>query len=393
LWQDDSRRLGGLDLLRSAAIVSVVLCHYCIDKPFPIPFNRYGWVGVDLFFVLSGYLIGGQLFSLELKHHSIPLKTFYLRRFLRTLPNYYVVLALFVAIPGLSPLTSLKEKLVFLPQYLTFTHNLFLVMPFFQLSWSLCVEEHFYLMLPLLICLWLKFKVKWIGWAFLLVILSQMLLRAVIMIYGLRVLHLAHQQDILAYMGNIYFPTYCRLDGLTIGVALAALRRYRPAQWSRLMTHGNRLLSAGVTSLCLVFLLFLSNLYTLTGTALFTLLGVSFGLMTASALSPQCILSRVKSRAVTVLAELAYSIYLTHLIAFYAAGVVLNRFGLARYDTLTFIFTMGSVLGTSLTLFILVENPLLHLRDERFAYKNPTTTEISPQGGQYNLPVSLPVGP
>jgi peptidoglycan/LPS O-acetylase OafA/YrhL len=157
------------------------------------------------------------------------------------------------------------------------------------------------------------------------------------------------------------------------------------------MAQGNRLLLAGVIGLCLALRLFSSSLYALTGTALFTLLGVSFGLMTAAALSPQCILSRVKSRAITLLAELAYSIYLTHLIAFYGAGGVLKVLGLGRYNLLTFVFSMLAVLGVALTLFILVESPFLRLRDHRFAYENPTPTDPSPAAGQYNLPVSVPV--
>lgn len=374
LWPVESRRLGGLDLLRSVAVVLVVLCHYSMERRFPLPFNIFGWVGVDLFFVLSGYLIGGQLFNLHLKHSSIPFKTFYLRRFLRTFPNYCVVLALFVIIPGLSPLTSLKERLVPLWEYVTFTQNLFLHMPFFHLSWSLCVEEHFYLVLPLLISLCVKLRIRWIAAAFLLVMLSQILLRAGIIIYGLRVLHLVDQRDIIAYLAKIYYPTYCRLDGLTIGVALAAMRCYRPALWSRLMAQGNRLLFAGGVGLCLAVLLISSKLYLLSGTLIFTLLGVSFGLMTASALSPGCILSRVRSRVVTLIAELAYSIYLTHLIAFYVAGVLLNGLGLGKYDSVTFMVTMVAVLGASLTLFTMVERPFLLLRDHRFAYQTSDRT-------------------
>jgi peptidoglycan/LPS O-acetylase OafA/YrhL len=375
LWPVESRRLGGLDLLRSVAVVLVVLCHYSMERRFPLPFNIFGWVGVDLFFVLSGYLIGGQLFNLHLKHSSIPFKTFYLRRCLRTLPNYFVVLALFVIIPGLSPLTSFKERLVPLWEYVTFTQNLFLHMPFFHLSWSLCVEEHFYLVLPLLISLCVKLRIRWIASAFLLVILSQILLRAGIIIYGLRVLHLVDQRDIIAYLTRIYYPTYCRLDGLTIGVALAAMRCYRPALWSRLMAQGNRLLFAGGVGLCLAALLISSKSYLLSGTVIFTLLGVSFGLMTASALSPGCILSRVRSRVVTLIAELAYSIYLTHLIAFYVARVLLNGSGLGKYDSVTFMVTMVAVLGASLTLFTMVERPFLLLRDHRFAYQTPTGSD------------------
>ncbi len=390
LWRDHSRRVVGLDLLRAAAVISVVLGHYSNDKPFPIPFNHYGWTGVDLFFVLSGYLIGGQLFSLQLKNRSIPLKTFYMRRFMRTLPNYYVVLAIYMFVSPLSPLTTLKERLLYFWSYVTFMQNLTLVLPFFQVSWSLCVEEHFYLFLPPLIYLCLKRKGQWIGWIFPLVILSEIVLRAVILLYGLQNLRLVNEGDVLAYMGRIYFPTYCRLDGLTIGVALAAMQHYQPRLWSKLLAHGNRLLWAGGAGLCLAFILMSSKLYTFTGIVVFSMLGISFGLLTASALSPQCILSRVKSRAITILAELAYSIYLTHLLGFYVADALLKRCGLTGYNAPTFIFTALAVFGTALTLFALVERPCLRLRDRLFAYQPQPAPGINPLAEQYNLPASLP---
>jgi peptidoglycan/LPS O-acetylase OafA/YrhL len=392
LWREDKRRLGGLDLLRSAAVVSVVLVHYHIDNPLPIPFIQYGWIGVDLFFVLSGYLIGDQLLNLQAKHQAIPLKTFYMRRFLRTLPNYYFVLAIYLIVPGLSPLTSFKEKLVYLWQYATFTQNLTVVLPFFQVSWSLCVEEHFYLLLPLLIGLFLKKRSKWIGWVFPLVILAEPALRALIVFYGINKLNIASQSDILAYLSHIYYPTYCRLDGLTIGVALAALRHYRPGLWSRLMTHGNKLLLAGVISVFLAFLLLSSFSFAISGVVIFTVIALSFGLMTASALSPASILGRVKLRAITVLAELAYSIYLTHLIGFYLAKIALDVCGLNQHKGLSLIFTAVAVMGTALTLFTLVEYPCLQLRDRMFTYKKPGATGIASLTNQYNLPASSPAG-
>jgi hypothetical protein len=96
-------------------------------------------------------------------------------------------------------------------------------MPFFHLSWSLCVEEHFYLVLPLLISLCVRLRIRWIDWAFLLVILTQILLRAAISIYGFRVLHLVDQGNIIAYLARIYYPTSCRFDGLTVSFIVTML--------------------------------------------------------------------------------------------------------------------------------------------------------------------------
>ncbi len=88
----DKTRLDGLDTLRAIAIIIVLIYHY---KVVVSPENLFGfissvgWTGVDLFFVLSGYLIGNQILSAFSKGQDFSLKLFYIRRFLRTLPNYY----------------------------------------------------------------------------------------------------------------------------------------------------------------------------------------------------------------------------------------------------------------------------------------------------------------
>lgn len=97
------QRLPGLDVLRAVAIVWVMLFHSWVIGGLSQPFEglqNTGWMGVDLFFVLSGYLIGGQL--LRPLSNGLPLdfRTFYLRRSFRILPAYLVVLGLYFLAPG-----------------------------------------------------------------------------------------------------------------------------------------------------------------------------------------------------------------------------------------------------------------------------------------------------
>src|SRR5690349_7860962 len=95
-------RIDGLDTLRALAIVLVVLHHYVLFVSRADTFGwvgEIGWVGVDLFFALSGYLIGNQIFGAMRSGAGFSLRHFYARRFLRTLPNYYVVLALYFLWP------------------------------------------------------------------------------------------------------------------------------------------------------------------------------------------------------------------------------------------------------------------------------------------------------
>ena len=138
----------GLDTLRALAIVLVVLHHYVLFVSGRSTFGwlgDIGWVGVDLFFALSGYLIGNQIFTAQRSTRAFSLKRFYARRLLRTLPAFYVVLALYYLWPGFragSPLLPVW-------QFLTFTQN-FNLQPgtAFSHAWSLCIEEQFYMVLP-----------------------------------------------------------------------------------------------------------------------------------------------------------------------------------------------------------------------------------------------------
>jgi peptidoglycan/LPS O-acetylase OafA/YrhL len=143
----DDTRSEGLDALRGVAILLVLLCHAWqpLTGFFPAAF-ALTWSGVDLFFVLSGYLIGGGLIDHRTSENLFAV--FYARRAARILP-LYALLLLMLAIDGTAtPFWRL----------LTFTQNFgFHDLVQYDLSvvvtWSLAVEEQFYLVLPLLVCL------------------------------------------------------------------------------------------------------------------------------------------------------------------------------------------------------------------------------------------------
>ena len=141
-------RIVELDALRGLAAVVVVLFHSS-QKRIPC-----GWAAVDLFFVLSGFLIT----SIILRHGSSPgfLKSFYVRRALRVWPIYYALIAVLIV---LSPLLARPTHWAGLPYTLTFTQSLPLywsmISPtfsdYFGHSWTLAVEEQFYLLWPPLV--------------------------------------------------------------------------------------------------------------------------------------------------------------------------------------------------------------------------------------------------
>lgn len=146
----------GLDLIRAMAIILVVASH-CSYLLFPIAETSFttlirvlGATGVDLFFILSGFLIGSILLKnidrAKIKFND--LFTFWKRRWLRTLPNYFLILLLNIILFAFLEIPILKE----IARFFIFTQNFSKPHPdFFTESWSLSIEEFAYLFLPLLI--------------------------------------------------------------------------------------------------------------------------------------------------------------------------------------------------------------------------------------------------
>ena len=101
-WRAPAPRLPGLDLIRAVAIAWVMIYHgslFGLTSP-DHWLVRFGWMGVDLFFVLSGFLIAGQLLTPFARGSRPSYGRFFGRRLLRTLPAYLAVLALYVLVPG-----------------------------------------------------------------------------------------------------------------------------------------------------------------------------------------------------------------------------------------------------------------------------------------------------
>jgi peptidoglycan/LPS O-acetylase OafA/YrhL len=143
-------RIINLDLVRAAAIVTVVIFHtvQLMGVSHPITqLTNVGEYGVDLFFVLSGFLIGRLYWIEEKTYQSVNLFRFISRRILRIIFLYVVALCLsFLAV-------FIERQQLFDFRYLIFTQNYHAKIPFFLVSWSLCIEVHFYILLPFLLLL------------------------------------------------------------------------------------------------------------------------------------------------------------------------------------------------------------------------------------------------
>ncbi|MBR0687368.1 acyltransferase [Bradyrhizobium manausense] len=150
-------RIPELDGARGLAVLSVVIAHYIGEVDHALLGFEFGWMGVYLFFVLSGFLIGSII--LERKDSPNFLAVFYAKRGLRILPVYVLTLAAtFAAIRLIAPAPWISNTLP-TSTYLTFTQNIAMAwrgdygMPWLVPTWTLAVEEQFYLAVPLLMML------------------------------------------------------------------------------------------------------------------------------------------------------------------------------------------------------------------------------------------------
>lgn len=147
-----SDRIFGLDLMRASAIVMVLLAHGLwlfpeSDRPIIQLLNLMGFFGVEMFFVLSGFLIGKILMRVffQSDYGGKQVLHFLKRRWLRTLPSYYLILLVNI---GIAAFIGYRIDGVW--RYFFFLQNFaWPLMPFFPESWSLSVEETAYLVLPL----------------------------------------------------------------------------------------------------------------------------------------------------------------------------------------------------------------------------------------------------
>ena len=370
-------RQPGLDLLRALAIFVVVVYHsgiYGFTLPYEV--HRFGWVGVDLFFVLSGYLIGGQLIAALARGPGLNFGRFYSRRALRILPAYFVVLAIYFCLPSwrefpeISPLWKflLSVQNIGLRGGTAFSH-----------AWSLAVEDQFYLVLPVLL-LFLNGRRR-----------AAMIVPVAVVLGGLALrgyLAASHPHaDGTGVSGRafqlfIYYPTWTRLDPLLFGVVLAAIRQHRPSWWRRLVEAAPWL---GLPALALIaFALYLTEDRITVASCIwqFPLIALGMAALLVCALSPRLPFNRIEIPGAAFLASIAYSVYLSHkLVIHFVIGWCGNHgLSLTSLPAILLVEVLIYLGGT--LLFFAVERPFLQLR-QRIARQPPgSDARLSPLGGR-----------
>jgi peptidoglycan/LPS O-acetylase OafA/YrhL len=363
-------RLYGLDTLRALAIVSVMIFHLQGFLPLALaPVADLGWMGVDLFFVLSGFLIGSQLLKPFVKGKALRLGEFWLRRAFRILPAYLTVVALYLALP----IWREHPQLPAAWKFLTFTQNLVMIYPAeiaFSHAWSLCVEEHFYLLLPILVLILMRRPTLWkTASVIAAVLLGGILLRAWILFHIVRAPGLDEDQSWIRFMKFLYYPTYCRLDGLLAGVTLACIRAFCPRWWARVSHRGNSLTLAGLLVCGAAILSFhgaYPNFSETTGILIgFPALALGFALLVAAALATNSPL-RYRIPGAKPIATLAFSLYLTHKAVVHSDRTLFP--GLEAPTWRAAAVYAVTCLAAATLLYVCIERPFLLLRDRILAH-------------------------
>lgn len=363
-------RISQLDLLRTIAIVPVFLAHYGIYTSIPWikSFEVYGWPGVDIFFVISGYLISSALLKILKHYDTIHFWNFYVRRAFKIFPNYFAVLLLYCIWPAFVDRSHLPS----LWRFFTFTQNIgldFKAAGAYSHAWSICVEEHFYISLPFI----LYFTYRKFGTRASVILLFSTLIGGILLRQSLWMNLVATNSDKLqfkiAYFKHIFFPTYCRLDSLAAGVALGSLQQLRPKSWETLCRRANLFLAVGIVFLTAGLIVY-SYTYTLSAAMYgFPLAAIGLGLITFAALSPTGLFSKVKFPLAKAGAYLAFPFYLVQKQMLHLTHTYLTRMEV-KQDSGIYIFCMVvfSVLAGA-ALYLLVEKPCLTLRDRFFPEK------------------------
>tara|TARA_Y100000385_G_scaffold283923_1_gene340998 strand:+ start:125 stop:1219 length:1095 start_codon:yes stop_codon:yes gene_type:complete len=228
----ESNRIFGLDIFRAFAIILVVIGHggFILKSTFLEGFPYFRMIdGVDMFFVLSGFLIGGILLK-ELnkpeKYNSSDLIKFWKRRWFRTLPNYYLILLLNYLLVKYDIINGNIDN--FSLHFITFTHNF--TKPFYGFfweSWSLSIEEWFYIFTPILIFILHKFLTN--KSAFL---VSIVIMVSLPLMYRYRI----YTQEIDYFWWDVTFrkTVICRLDSIGYGLFCAWIHYYYSKFWRKI---------------------------------------------------------------------------------------------------------------------------------------------------------------
>jgi peptidoglycan/LPS O-acetylase OafA/YrhL len=366
-------KIPALDHLRALAIILVFLFHY---RLFAHPdwidtVGSFGWTGVDLFFVLSGYLISSQVFGL-LQQGRFSVRVFFIKRAFRILPAYLTVLFLYFSMPGFREWESLPP----LWKFLTFTQNFGLDLRYhrtFSHAWSLCIEEQFYFLFPLAIMILTYFKIgKKMAYLLLFLFIIGFISR---LFCWDKFVVPAIDSDTFGVLWYkwIYYPTFNRLDAIVAGICIAYISAYLPTLKLCIEKYTTPVLATGFVLIIAAWFLCVDP-YTFNASIFgFPLIALAYGFMVMAGSYGGNLLNKYASRVTSVIAALSYSIYLTHKAAIHFTQGLSEKLGIGSDSTSMFFLCIVVSIAMATILRLSIELPFLKIRKFLLVKRKPVT--------------------
>ena len=355
-------RLNRLDILRTIAVFLVLGRHVYVTQLL----MRVGWMGVDLFFVLSGFLVSGLLFNEQRKYGQMSVGRFWLRRAFKIYPPFYALLLM-------SVLTGFHQEGHFLPEalfYQNYAHG------WWHHTWSLAVEEHFYLLLPVALLLLARFGRSKEN-PFALLPIGFGVLAALVL--ALRFRSFAHVAQIAS--GPAFFfqhvcPTHLRIDSLAFGVLISYAYHYHRNLFSGLSRR--HLVAIAAVCACLIIPCMRVDVE---GSMLMATVGLSLlylgfgGILLVVVLWPEQKQPGRIAAALGYVGRHSYSIYLWHLPVMILTQATLVRLFPHVRDQVVFVVFAAISVAVGVVMAKLVETPALRLRDRLLPSRRPKNVD------------------
>lgn len=347
-----------LDGLRTMAIALVFLTHSAQHfesttgqhlSMFNLPFILSGWIGVELFFVLSGYLIGLSLWKSIAENQTLDIVIFFIKRSLRIWPIYFFYLFLFsyVLKMRLGSGNSLWPEFVFLSNYFGESG--------IKGSWSLAIEEQFYIFAPILLLIFRKndlgFHRK--------IIVGLLIFAPIARLLQLYFVVGNLNPPVRDIIDHLYYPFHTDYDGLLMGLLFSNIMTDYP---EKLILFLNKYKSWVLLILPIaVARYFFLNLFN------YSLLAIIFSFFLWTCLHKNNIIIKVLSwKYWHYTSKLSFGIYLSHRVVLQICSKYLNNSAIPAellYSLYTFITALLCLILTFVT-FILIESPFLTLRSK-----------------------------
>ena len=360
------KRLREIDFLRGLAILLVLLRHQYVS----IYTFTMGWMGVDLFFVLSGFLVSGLLFKEYIKYGDIEPKRFLIRRGFKIYPIYYLFYLAYL-IPLLFRDGFYTKGII---SELLFVQNYTMEWGYaFFPGWSLAVEEHFYIGLSLF--LWLGLKKNLIS-------LKVEEKNTSISSFEWLLLSLMGLCFVLRLSSNLIYPekmahhmtmTHFRIDSLLAGVLISYLYYFRYERLKRAFSS-YRLFLFMIALLGIAWTPFWDPWESLfVRTAGYSLVYISFGILLLTFLFTEdinrklnAILSKALVNTISKIGFCSYSIYVIHALVNETAAYVLQTYHVELLPYVLFVLTSAISIGLGMLMTYQIEHYFLKLREKHY---------------------------